>query len=143
MDANRRIGRHWIWFLPYCLVALLVVEKHTLPVAFSLVKLAYERWVWAVLLSPSAYFCWAVVLGSVVWPFYGFRFITIALTADLENPRRRALCVVLLAVAILLIPFVTDFLTWGSFPFGIDDQGVSRLRLIPFIPWPEGHLGEY
>jgi len=43
----------------------------------------------------------------------------------------------------LCAPFVTDFLIWGSFPFNIDNDGVSRLRMIPFVPWPSGQFGQY
>jgi hypothetical protein len=51
-----------------------------------------------------------------------------------------ALFLILLALS---VPLVTDALIWGSFPFNIDNKGVARLRLIPFLPWPDGSFGEY
>jgi len=53
------------------------------------------------------------------------------------------LYVLLIVAAIFVLPIVTDFLIWGSFPFTIDREGASRLRVIPFIPRPSGHIGEY
>jgi len=44
---------------------------------------------------------------------------------------------------ILLSPIVTDTLIWGSFPLTFDNEGVARLRIIPFIPWPSGDYLEF
>ena len=57
-----------------------------------------------------------------------------------DIPRRR-IYITLIVAAIFVLPFVTDFLIWGSFPFNIDNNRISRLRMIPFIPWPDGHFG--
>ena len=139
-DSAQRetLGRNWLWFVPLCLVVLTLVERHTVVHAHWLGKLAYQRWSWGVLVSPSAYFCWCVILASVFWPLYGLLAI-----AAMVKTRGRYVRVVLLAVAILVFPLVTDALTWGSFPSNIDKNGVRRLRLIPFVPWPAGNYGDY
>ena len=80
--------------------------------------------------------------ASIYWPIQGLALTASFVTADDEMPRRY-LIVILLVVAVFVLPFVTDFLTWGSFPFNIDNDGASRLRMIPFIPWPNGQFGEY
>jgi len=61
----------------------------------------------------------------------------------LVRDRQRWLFSGALVAGIFLLPFVTEALVWGSFPFIIDDQGISRLRMIPFVPWPSGHFGTY
>ena len=139
---ERRLGWHWLWFGPVCAAMLYSVEGHTAPNAFRLLKLGYHRWSWGALFSPSAFFCLVVMAASIYWPIQGLALTASFVTADDEMPRRY-LIVILLVVAVFVLPFVTDFLTWGSFPFNIDNDGASRLRMIPFIPWPNGQFGEY
>jgi hypothetical protein len=116
---------------------LLVVERHTAKLAIAILELGWHRWTWGALVSPSAAFCLAVVASSVIWPIYALVFIG---WASRQRQWRYATAIV---VAVFLLPFVTDFLIWGAFPFTFDSDGVSRVRLIPFIPWPSGQIGEY
>ena len=142
--GTQRLGWHWLWFLPLCGIVLLVVERHTVGLAFAILKLGYQRWSWGGLFSPSAYFCLSVLWLSVAGPLVGLSYIAALVKSPNElKARQRWLHSVLLVVGIFLLPFITDALMWGSFPFNIDDQGVSRLRLIPFIPWPSSAFGEY
>lgn len=136
---------HWLWIAPLSIAAIFLAEAHTVPFAFEVLKLAWRRWTWAGLFSPSAYFCWSVVVASVFYPFL----IILVATASLSSPSsstlsipRRCFYILLAAIVVVLLPFVTDALIWGSFPFAIDNSGVHRLRLIPFIPWPDAPFGE-
>ena len=79
---------------------------------------------------------------SICWPIQGLALTASFVTADDAVPRRY-LVAILLVAAVFVLPLLTDFLTWGSFPFNIDNDGVSRLRMIPFMPWPSGQFGEY
>src|ERR1041384_2947206 len=78
-EDQRKIGWHWVWFLPYCLLVLLVVERHTVSYALTLLSLGYKRWLWVALLSPSAYFCLSVMLASITSPLYGLWFMAVAI----------------------------------------------------------------
>jgi hypothetical protein len=140
---QRKLGWNWVWFLPLCAAALLIAERHTLLYGYRVGVVAYQRWSWAALVSPSAYFCWSVILGSVYWPIQGLSIVSVIAKADTVTANKRFLYVLLLALTIFLLPFVSDALIWGSFPFNIDDAGVSRLRLIPFFPWPDGQFGQF
>lgn len=132
------LGWHWLWFLPLCVVVLSAVERHTVIFAFAIFKLGWERWSWGALFSPSALFCLHVIAASVIWPVFGLG--SVALLVAARQPCRYSL---LLMVGIFLLPFVSEALIWGSFPFTFDHNGVGRLRMIPFIPWPSGDYGEY
>jgi len=138
-QRQRRLGLgwHWLWFLPLCVGVLSVVERHTVAYAFAILKLGWQRWTWGSLFSPSADFCIIVIVASVLWPVIG-----LGIVAMLVADRRQWRYLVLLIIGIFLIPFATDALFWGSFPFIFDDAGVARLRMIPFIPWPSGQFGE-
>jgi hypothetical protein len=60
-----------------------------------------------------------------------------------KRPAKAYLIAIVICLAILLFPLATDALIWGSFPFPVDRQGISRLRMIPFIPWPDAPFGQY
>jgi hypothetical protein len=139
-EKKRRIGWDWLWFLPVCTLLLLLPERHTVQHALAILKLAYQRWSWGAIFSPSAYFCAGVIMASVSWPIYGLLLAAVALQ-DVKN--KRYVYALFVAITILLLPFVTDALTWGSFPFNVDNEGVHRLRMIPFFPWPDGGYGSY
>lgn len=133
---ERKLGWNWLWFLPLCVAVLFLVEGHTIPFAWQLFKLAHKRWSWAALISPSAYFCLIVIVASVFWPLQALALI--ADTVKSDNPRGRWLRAVVFALLIFCVPVITDALLWGSFPFTLGSDGASRLRMIPFIPWPSG-----
>lgn len=136
-----KMGWNWLWFTPACAGVLFFVEGHTASHAFQLLRLAYQRWSWGALISPSAYFCLTVILVSVAVPIQGLAYVR-ALTTGMDT-RKRNLYVALIIVTIFLLPLLTDALTWGSFPFNFDNRGLGRLRMIPFIPWPDGPFGQY
>ncbi len=131
------LGWHWLWFVPLCVLVLLLLERHTVVYGFVALKLAWQRWSWGVVLSPSAAFCLSVIMFSVTWPLFGLWSVALLVTA-----RQQWRWVLLMVGVILLLPIVTDFLIWGSFPLMFDNEGVGRLRMIPFIPWPSGEYGE-
>ena len=132
------LGWHWFWFLPLCVLVLLLIEWHTVAFGFGVLKLAWQRWDWGVLISPSAASCLSVIWFSLVFPLYGLGAI-----GSLVASRQQWRWILLFAVMILLLPFVTDTLIWGSFPLTFDNQGLERLRRIPFIPWPSGDYLEF
>jgi hypothetical protein len=138
------LGWHWLWFLPLCAVVLSLIERHLVTYAFAIVKLGYQRWSWGALLSLSADFCLSLILISVRWPLLGLLFLAFLVKAGNQlKASQRWVYSVLLIGGISVSPLVVEVLVWGSFPFIIDGQGISRLRMIPFIPWPSGHYGEY
>jgi hypothetical protein len=138
--TTRRLGLgwHWLWFGPLCALLLLIVERHMVVFGFTALRAAWERRTWSVLFSPSAAFCWGVIAFSIAFPLCG-----IGIMGALVAARQQWRWVILLAVVILLLPLVTDILIWGSFPLTLDNAGVARLRMIPFIPWPSGDYGDF
>jgi hypothetical protein len=131
------LGWHWLWFFPLCVLVLLLVERHTVVYGFVALKLAWQRWSWGVLISPSAAFCLSVIGTSIIAPLSGLGIVALLVAA-----RQQWRWVLLMVGGILLLPIVTDFLIWGSFPLVFDNAGMGRLRMIPFIPWPYGEYGE-
>ena len=89
------------------------------------------------IISPSAAFFLTVTISSIFLPLAGLAAVAFLAVAE------RWLWVIVMAVALLLLPFVSDVLIWGSFPFTYDNAGVGRLRTIPFIPWPSREQGGY
>jgi len=81
------------------------------------------------------------MMASVFLPIQAM-LVTAQLVVDDEIANRR-LYAAMIIVAVLLLPFVTDALIWGSFPLIIDQHGLYRIRMIPFFPWPDGHYNEF
>jgi hypothetical protein len=132
------LGLHWLWFVPLCVLVLLLVERHTVVYGLATQEISWQRWVWAALFSPSAAFCLSVIFFSVVFPLTGMWAIGLA-----AAERQQWRFIILMAIIIFLSPVITDILIWGSFPLTFDNEGVARLRMIPFIPWPSGDYGEF
>jgi len=133
------IGWNWLWFGPAILFVLIATERHTIPYAWMIVKLYIKRWHWIGVISPSAGLCFAVLITSVTVPFIGV-LQACEWLAD-RSQSKRVIRVMILLIFILILPFITDTLVWGSFPFTYDDAGYGHIRFIPFIPWPSGGYG--
>jgi hypothetical protein len=144
---NRAPSRwHLFWFIPLCVFVFLFVEQHTISLDWQLFKLAKHRWSWMLLVSPSAWFCWGIMLAAIIWPLQGlvlaFGLMKMPLS-EIRSLKKQIGLALLLAAAVLFMPIVWDFLLWGSFPLPIDNNGAYRLRFIPFLPWPDGSIGQY
>jgi hypothetical protein len=56
-ESSTQMSRwHWLWIAPLSISAVLIAEAHTIPFGFDVLKLAWHRWTWAGLFSPSAFF---------------------------------------------------------------------------------------
>jgi len=137
---------NWVWLAPVCLLVLMFVEQHTITYSLRIIRLGWQRWDWGGLISPSAYFCESVVFASVAYPIYGLigaAGLLSSRTSGAAGAGSQYLKAFLLIAAVLVLPFVTDTLIWGSFPFNVDNAGIGRLRIIPFLPWPDAPYGTY
>jgi hypothetical protein len=131
-------------------IGVVVSEVHTVTYALIVASLAWHRWDWGGLISPSAYLCWAVLLWSVFGPlmFAGVGWSSLRARSWLRSgddpaelgPSYLAGALFCLAM-IFAVPYIADFLIWGTFPFTFDQAGAGYLRVIPFFPWPSRALG--
>jgi hypothetical protein len=128
-----------LWFGPFVLATLYFVEGHIIGLAVGLAILAYERWSWLALLSPAAAMCLAALIYSMWLPVHGLIY-TFSVATSTERSGWRYWEIALTAVFTFLLPFVTDAITWLTFPFPISDGGFFVVRL---IPWPTGRYGKY
>jgi hypothetical protein len=136
---------NWFWFGPLTAWVLALVEWHAGRYAILALRLWWDRWDWGALLSPSGDFCIAVVMTSVLLPIGGVIGVTAFLfdRNTVTNRQTRVVRALVILAAIFLLPFVTDALIWGSFPLTFDEHGNGRLRLIPFLPWPDRPYGQF
>jgi hypothetical protein len=143
VGKQRRFAWHWLWFAPLCAAVLILIEGHTISYAIQLAKLARLRWTWLGLFSPSTYFCTFVTLASIWIPSqWAWILSFVIVSSEIESVGKRWLYALLLVVGVFLLPFVTDALIWGSFPFTVNRDGTGLIRLIPFIPWPSLPYGQ-
>jgi hypothetical protein len=136
---------NWLWFGPVAALILAPVEWHTVRDAFMLLQLWWHRWRWLAWVSPSAGFCLSAMFASVLLPIQGVLFATVLLfdpNSIAATSARRKTLTLLVLVAVLLLPLLTDALIWGSFPLTFE-RGAWRVRMIPFFPWPDRPYGDY
>jgi hypothetical protein len=108
-----------------------------------LLKLARDRWSWAVLISPSAAVCASAVIFTLTAPLAApFSLAAVLTTREWSVGKRYGLFLVGLFVFVASM-FVAQAVIWGSFPFEIDREGYYRIRMIPFLPWPERKYLEF
>jgi len=86
----------------------------------------FGQWSSAFLVSPSAYICFFALTASLLFP----------LKAMGEFRRMSLSGVISYAIALCVILLILSTVIWGSFPYGYDQQGYQRIRMIPFFPWP-------
>lgn len=136
------IGWHALWFVPLALFSLFMTEHHTISLAWTLTKLLIVRWHWFGLMTPCFYLVIGTLWESIIWPVQGL-LLGMAILGEQSRGRARIVIAMACVVLVLALPFVTDTLLWGSFPFTFDKQGYGRIRFIPFVPWPSGGYGAY
>jgi hypothetical protein len=51
--------------------------------------------------------------------------------------KKRFLCALGVVAAIWISAVIIQLILWGSFPLPIDKEGYVRVRMIPFLPWPD------
>lgn len=136
---RRGIGWHWLWFGPLCVVVLWFFETYAVAHALQVTTLFFHRWNWLVLFSLATEFFSAAVMASVQVPPAGLMLIYWRLKG-----RNLSLgFVIATLVGVVGSLFLTDFVIWTSFPLPVDANGLGHVRMIPFLPWPDGPFGTF
>lgn len=145
-DVSSRGYSRWVLFgICYGFLWLVFIAA-VLPVLhldYDLLQTEFRRWTWAIFVSPSTGVFFAAMLGTIAEPVWMLLLIPAFFSRgnDSEvNPmyRRRYVWTLLVIAGIVAIEVLNLTIMWGSFPLGVDAQHRIRLRLIPFIPWPDG-----
>jgi hypothetical protein len=127
-----------IWYIPLFVMVAVFVVVPTARAEYGIAQILFRRWSWGAFFSPSAYVFFASALASLVVPFQMLLFVRGFFEPEWEPAYRRryfwTLCTVFAIVAVL---FLLQVVMWGSFPLEVDTHRYVRLRLIPFLPWPE------
>ncbi|MFZ0591971.1 MAG: hypothetical protein WAM39_16015 [Bryobacteraceae bacterium] len=128
---RRNLGWHWVWFLPLCLAVLFIVEGHTVPYVLRLFALAYHRWSWGALFSPSAYFCSVAAGASLILPIQGLVFVSKIVTSSFEiTNRQRATYSIVIVFVVFLLPALTDIFAEIRLPnFALSSNWQPRNRV--------------
>jgi hypothetical protein len=115
------INFRWIFAVGAAFIFLAAVVA-----AMMNIEKLWRDWSWGFLLSPSA------------WAFSATLYMTIALPITMiRKDYRMGFLESLFTLLILVVWFfVCQFILWGSFPLIHDPDGTQRIRMIPFIPWP-------
>ncbi len=125
------------WYVPLVVAVLFYFVIPDITSGFNNIRLVFHRWSWGIFISPAAYIFFTSVLASVLLPIQLLLAIPIFFdSAGPMYPRRHKLSLAV-AVGLAVACFLLQLLIWGSFPLPVDSEGYIRLRLIPFLPWPE------
>lgn len=128
-----------IWYIPFFLFMFMRVVVENAIVGFKNLKMVFiDNFTFGLLISPSSALYLSTIFASILVPLQLLMLIPIFFDKELETYKRRYLWTFL--VTIFAFPLATVFLQfvlWGSFPYGYDEDGAERLRLFPFFPWPK------
>lgn len=86
--------------------------------------------------SPAADLFYFVTFLTVISPIAILFFIPNFFREDTPFFKRRYLLSILTVPLIFLLMFILLFIAWGSSPVIIYSDQKIRVRMIPFIPWP-------
>ena len=93
---------------------------------------------WGVLLSPAAYLYFTTLISTIFFPVQMLSVIPTYFDMKATGLySRRYKWTLLTLVGICAGEFLKLALIWGSFPLEVDSSSHVRLRLIPFLPWPD------
>jgi len=126
-----------LWILYY-------VELENIVVVLRNLKWVFKPLSWKSLLSPSAVVFNIANIATIFVPI--IIILIIPIFFDKEQPtlwnkeqyfyKRRYLWTALAIISIFVLMFILTVIIWGSYPVIIDEEKNIRLRMIPFIPWP-------
>ena len=119
----------WLWIIIYFIIPDIIAGYHN-------IGLVFQRFTWAIFLSPSAAIFFSSILGSVLGPPLILLLIPLFFYRDNPAYRYRYLWSIVTVLGIVVSMFILQIIIWGSFPLPVDNEGYIRLRLIPFVPWP-------
>lgn len=129
---------HLLWYVPLGIIILWYITIHDILWSIGAARIVLDHFIWALYFSPSAYLYFSI-LGSIpMTPLLFFIFIPVLFEKDsvgYKHKRRWLWTLVLLAMVPVSALFL-HIILWGSFPFIYLEDGYERLRMNPFIPWP-------
>ena len=129
-----------IWYVCLCIWICYYVILENIIVAYLNITWTINTLKWkGVLLSffsPAADLFYFVTFLTVISPIAILFFIPNFFREDTPFFKRRYLLSILTVPLIFLLMFILLFIAWGSSPVIIDSDQKIRVRMIPFIPWP-------
>jgi hypothetical protein len=143
--SSRDYGRWVLFAICYGLLWLVFIAAvfPVLHLDYDLLQTEFRRWSWAIFISPSAYVFFGALIDTAAAPVWMLLLVPAFFSKQSDgevNPtyKRRYAWTFLVIAGIFVIEIVNLTIMWGSFPLGVDAQHYIRLRMIPFIPWPDG-----
>ena len=126
-----------LWYFPVGLAVMSFFVVPNFNSGYHNVALVFSRFSWVIFLSPAAYMFFSCVLWSVIMPFQLLLIIPSFFGADSGFYQRRYLWTIAVLVSLVAACVVQQVIIWGAFPLPADTNGIIRLRIIPFLPWPD------
>jgi hypothetical protein len=125
-----------VWYLPLAIFVLLAVVVPSGAASLQNIRTIWHHFSLPMLWSPSADFCWFLIVLSVTFPLTQLWLIAYIMVERQLSLRWRYALAGALTALIFVSSILIQILIWGSFPFEYDAQGFGRVRMIPFYPWP-------
>lgn len=126
-----------LWYTPLFIWVIIYFVVQNIISGYHNSITIYRRFSLLIFVSPSAYLYFTSLITSVFLPIK----LCLIIPAFFEKNNRlfnkRYLCVFGIIAIIWLSALIIQFILWGSFPLPVDKQGYIRVRMIPFLPWPD------
>lgn len=133
------MGGNLFWYVPLFLFVIGYFVVPNISAGYTNIRLVFRHWKWILLVSPSAYVFFSLVVYSVCQPIQFLMFIPAFFSEERGTTTfdRRYLLSFLVVISLIVLVFLLQLAIHSSFPFCWQADGVERLRLVPFLPCPK------
>ncbi len=138
----RAMAYNLIWYIPLFITVVCYFSIPSASDAFHNVTNIFKgfgKHFWVLFFSPAAYLFFSTEIESILLPFQMMLLIPIYFERSEWRFRKKILLSTLTVIGLYIAMLLLQVIIWGSFPH-INDVDGSRLRLIPFVPWPNQPL---
>jgi hypothetical protein len=122
--------------IPLYAITLVLLVTHIKWVVES-VRAVVPAWHWFYLFSPSVDVYMTTLVSVIFIPIRALILLTAMVSSKEKLTLKEHLSFIAIWVALLFGGLLlAHVINWGSFFVDYDIDGTQRLRIIPFIPWP-------
>jgi hypothetical protein len=137
LGTIRTLRYDLLWFAPVFIWIFQYIVLQNVVAGYGTSRYIIDKLGMETVMSPSAYMYFLSLFAAILAPVMIYSRIPGLFEETSRHYRRRYLLAFGLIASIWISAVAFQFVLWGSFPVIKDRQGQLRIRMVPFLPWPE------